>query len=68
MFLRPSTVKILVYTGKSRLWYSFFKTKMSKSWNENDRPDGNPLKQKLSMHEYCFVKHEWQLWNNLKLS
>ena len=45
MFLRPSTVQTLVYTVKARLCYSFFKTKMSKSCNENDRPDGNPLKQ-----------------------
>ena len=45
MFLRPSTVQILFYTVKARLCYSFFKTKMSKSCNENDRPDGNPLKQ-----------------------
>ena len=39
-------VKILVvYTVKARLCYSCFEAKMSKSHNENDRPDNKPLQQ-----------------------
>ena len=45
MILRQMAVKILVYTVKARLCYSCFEAKMSKSHNENDRPDNKPLQQ-----------------------
>ena len=45
MILRQMTVKILFYTVKARLCYSCFEAKMSKSHNENDRPDNKPLQQ-----------------------
>ena len=35
MLLKQTAVKILAYTVKARLCYSFFKTKMSKRHNKN---------------------------------
>ena len=54
MFLKQTAVKILIYTVETRLCYSSFYVKISKSHNKNDKPfsscrsktsDGNTLKQ-----------------------
>ena len=37
MFWKEIKLKILVYTGKARLYYSCFWAKMRKSHNKNDR-------------------------------
>ena len=64
------TVKILVYTVKARLCYSCCLPIMSQIRNKNDKPLYFIILirqlivtgvAKLSMHEYCSAKHEWQL-------
>ena len=54
MFLKQTTVKILIYTVETRLCYSCFQVKISKSHDKNDKPfsscrsktsDDNTLKQ-----------------------
>ena len=38
MFLKQTTVKILIYTVEVRLCYPSFEAKISKSHNKNDKP------------------------------
>ena len=54
MSFKQTTVKILIYTVKTRLCYSCFYVKISKSHNKNDQPfsscrnktsDGNTINQ-----------------------
>ena len=54
MFLKQTTVKILIYTVEARLCYYYSLAKFSKSHNKNDNPfsscrskrsDGNTRKQ-----------------------
>ena len=68
MFLKQTTLKILIYTVKTRLCYSCFYVKVSKSHNKNDKPfsscrsktsDGRSHTEAiLSMREYYSAKHE----------
>ena len=54
MFLKQTTVKILIYTVETWLCYYCFQVKITKCHNKNDKPfsscrsrtsDGNTLKQ-----------------------